>query len=75
MTVIIVIVMTIITTMTIAIRIAIIIIIIIIISIYEAFISLTLLVALQYRKKCCSIKTRAISKKIRYKSINEGKVW
>ena len=78
MTVIIVIVMTIITkmTMAIAIRIAIIIIIIIIIiSIYEAFISLTLLGALQYHKKCYSIKTRAISKKIRYKSINEGKVW
>ena len=58
--------------MTMAIRIAI---IIIIISIYKASISLTVLGALQYDKKCYSIKTRSISKKIRYESINEGKVW
>ena len=57
--------------MTMAIRIA----IIIIISIYKASISLTVLGALQYHKKCYSIKTRSISKKIRYESINEGKVW
>ena len=68
------IVITIITKMTMAIRIAIVIIIIIIISIYKASISLTLLGALQYHKKCYST-TRSISKKIRYKSINEGKVW
>ena len=49
--------------------------IIIIISIYKASISLTVLGALQYHKKCYSIKTTSISKKIRYKSINQGKVW
>ena len=74
MTVVIVIVITIITKMTMAIRIAIVI-IIIIITIYKASISLTLLGALQYHKKCYSIKTTSISKKMRYKSINQGKVW
>ena len=76
MTVVIVIVITIVVKMTkamaIAIRIAI---IIIIISIYKASISLTVLGALQYHKKCYSIKTTSISIKIRYKSINQGKVW
>ena len=66
-------------TMAIAIRIAVTIIIIIImitiISVYKASISLTVLGALQYHKKCYSIKTTSISKKIRYKSINQGKVW
>ena len=38
-------------------------------------ISLTVLGALQYHKKCYSIKTTSISIKIRYKSINQGKVW
>ena len=57
--------------MAIAIRIAIL--IIIIISIYKASISLTVLGTLQYHKKCYSIKTTSISKKIRYKSINQ--VW
>jgi len=62
--------------MTIAIRIAIIIIItIIIISIYKVSISLTVLGTLQYHKKCYSIKTASISKKIRCKSINQRKVW
>ena len=73
--IVIVIVITIITKITMAIRIAIIIIIIIIIiiSVYKASISLTVLGTLQYHKKCYSIKTTSISKKIRYKSINQ--VW
>ena len=50
-------------------------IIIILISIYKASISLTVLGALQYHKNFYSIKTTSISKKIRYKSINQGKVW
>ena len=64
-------------TMAIAIRIAvtIIIIIIIIISVYKASISLIVLGTFQYHKKCYSIKTTSVSKRIRYKSINQGKVW
>ena len=70
-------------TMAIAIRraimaiiiIIIIIIIIVIISIFKASISLTVLGALQYHKKCYSIKTTSVRKKIRYNSRNQGKVW
>ena len=59
------------------IAIIIIIIIIIIISIYKASISLTVTVlgALKYHKKCYSIKTTSIIIKIRYKSKNQGKDW